>query len=223
MIGVVTVDGQLLAGHRGFNLYSALDVIALCGLAFSLLNAHVWAGYALVVYGAVDCVLKLLNFGQAGWILPVIAYLGGTVVLQGSPSAISPHPAVVGWRAALGWAALWTAGNFAVAFTFGFMGLIKGGVPITSTVGLAHNSLGMVWSIGLAYVVARRSAWPVEAILLVAVASVPFNIIDVLSSGFKPAQFVTSALWWLAAGFIGIGIAQVLRRVGRISVAPPAR
>jgi hypothetical protein len=208
MIAVAAANGKLLAGQDGFRLFSALDVFPLCGLAVSLLNGHVWAAYALVVYGSVDRLLNLLNFGLTVWILPTIAYIGGAVVLLSSSSALSPQIAVVGRRAALGWAAFWFAGDFALAFTFGLVGLTEGGVAIAPSIGLAQNSLYIVWGIGLSYVVARHSAWPIEAILLEAVVSVA------LFSGFTSAQFVNSAPGWLAAGFIGLGIAQLLSHAG---------
>jgi hypothetical protein len=54
---------------------------------------------------------------------------------------------------------------------------------------------------------ARRSAWPVEMILLMSVLSIPFGILDLLFYPLTPIQLIGRCIWVLAYGFIGVGIA----------------
>jgi len=203
---------------RGFNLFSLLDVIVLTGLAIAVFNRRLWAAYTLAGYGLLEFIVKAgfipmaVPLGGIPWAVPLLVYVAGAFVLQASPNRIAPSLAELNWVIAIVSAVVWVAGNFVIGFLFGLFGFIKGGVPINTTTALVQMVLYIVWGVLVSYSVARRSVWPFETILLVALISIPLGTFDLLTVHLTPIDFVIRVIWFLAVGVIGFGLASLTSR-----------
>jgi hypothetical protein len=204
-------DGTFFTSSS-FGLLSIADVVALSGLAFALLHRHLWAAWGLVVYAALDLVVRAAKTGQSAWAVPLVLYLVGAYYLQRAPH-ISPRLQELRWVRIVIWAVVWIAGNFGIGFLFGMLGLLQDGAPRTEAIALAQLGLFVIWGVCAFSIALYGIPYPFENLLLMVVCSIPLGMVDsVPRSWLAFFDLLSKGVWSLAIGMIAYLLTTRLSR-----------